>query len=154
MADAQLRGTSYGSFRITVRNQTALIANLKDFDDACDNAVRDVTRYWAEQIQELAIELAPYNKENIPPYHPGFLKDNIDLKYSEGGFAFEVGCWAEDFDLIGENLYAIFQEYGTSKHAAQPFLNPAYEWGGPLYRKDVTEVIRDLCRDRGGRGSG
>lgn len=156
MADAILRGTSYGSFRITVRNQTALVANLKNFDDECNNAVRDVTRFWGEEIQQLAVELAPYAKpENwAPPYHPGFLKDHIDLRFSEGGFAFEVGCWAEDFDAIGENLYAVFQEYGTSKHPAQPFLNPAYEFGGPRYRKDVLEVIRDLCRTHGAAGSG
>lgn len=148
MADlAVFRQTSYVDFRLTIRNQTALIANLKRLEDQSLDEIRDVTRDWAEQIQELAIELAPIWKEENnppPPWHPGYLKDHIRLEYSEGGFAFEIGCWEEDFAAIGENNYAVFQEYGTSQHGAQPFLNPAYAWGAPKYKADVIRTIQEL----------
>jgi HK97 gp10 family phage protein len=148
VADALLRQTSFADFRITVRNQAALIANLHRFGDESLSVIHEVTRVWAEDIQQLAIELAPYwVNDPPPPHHPGFLKAHIRLVYSEGGFAFEIGCWTEDFDAIGENNYAIFQEYGTSQHGAQPFLNPAYNWGAPKYVADVTRVIRELAAE-------
>jgi len=154
MASAQLRQTSFLDFRITVRNQAAVIANLHSFEEDVLNRIRGVTRDWGHEIQDMAIELAPIGKDTDPPPHPGFLKANIELRFSKNGLAFEVGCWAEKFDAIGENLYAIFQEYGTSQHDAQPFLNPAYEWGKPLYVEDVTLQIQEEARRHGAAGSG
>lgn len=154
MAFAVLRQTSYVDFRITVRNQNALIANFHHLEADAKAELVDRVEYWAEQIQEMAVEMAPYGKDTDPAPHPGFLKRNIKIKYSPSHLAFEVGCWAEDFDAIGENLYAIFQEYGTSEHGAQPFLNPSYEWGAPLMTEDVKLTIRRLAREYGARGSG
>ncbi len=159
MADAVFRQTSYVDFRLTVRNQTALVANLHAFGEAMRNDVRDVVAFWGKEIQDFAIELAPEwdeakNGPPPPPWHPGYLKGHIRLEFSEGGFTFEVGCWQEDFDAIGEPNYAIFQEYGTSRHGAQPFLNPAYQWGAPQYRKEVIQVIKELAAEAGGAGSG
>jgi len=154
MADAQLRQTSFLDFRITVRNQAAVIANLHRFEEDVLEGIRNVTAFWGTAIQAEAINLAPYGKDTDPPPHPGFLKANIELRFSKNGLAFEVGCWAAPFDAIGENLYAIFQEYGTSQHEAQPFLNPAYAWGKPQYEKDVKEVIREEAMRHGAPGSG
>ena len=154
MAAALLRQTSYADFRITVRNQSAVIANLRRLSAAMDEEVTDLVQEWGERIRDKAIELAPIGKDTDPAPHPGFLKRHIHVLFSDNYRSFEVGCWAEDFDAIGENLYAIFQEYGTSFHDAQPFLNPSYEWGRPLFVEDLTEMLKRLARSHGGPGSG
>lgn len=154
MAQALLRQTSYADFRITVRNQQALIANFKAFDDEAVHALQGLVTFWGNAIKEYAVDLAPFAKEVDPPYHPGFLKANIEVRFSPGHFAFEVGCWAEKFDAIGENLYAIFQEYGSSRNEPQPFLNPAYAWGAPQFAEDVSLAIKNLARAHGAPGSG
>lgn len=150
----ELRGSSYAQFRVTVRNQTALIANFHRLGEDAHARLVDLIDVWGEAIRDRAIEEAPIGKDTDPPPHPGFLKRNIEVRYTPGHLGFEVGCWAENFDAINENLYAIFQEWGTSQHEAHPFIGPAYEWGGPLVRQDVNKLLRELGRRYGGPGSG
>jgi HK97 gp10 family phage protein len=152
---AELRQRSYATFRITLRNQEALQVNFLHLDADLKREVRQLAQFWGNEITDKAVELAPFGEPGVdPPWHPGFLKENIEVRFSKSGYAFEVGCWAEPFDAIGENLYAIFQEYGTSRHPAQPFLNPAYEWGAPKYTQALQLLLKSMAKEYGAPGSG
>lgn len=154
MADALLRQTEYADFRITVRNQQALIQNFQRLDDDMRENVRHIVDFWGHAIQADAIDRAPFAKEPEPPHHPGFLKAHIEVRFTPSHLGFEVGCWAEPFDAIGENLYAIFMEYGTSQVEAQPFLNPAYQWGKPQFENDLVHFLKRIAQEYGAPGSG
>ena len=49
---------------------------------------------------------------------------------------------------VGTNIsYAIYQELGTSKMAAQPFLNPALEQNKGNIKKIFADALKEAVRD-------
>ena len=49
---------------------------------------------------------------------------------------------------VGTNVsYGIYQELGTSKMAAQPFLNPALEQNKGNIRKIFADALKEAVRD-------
>lgn len=48
----------------------------------------------------------------------------------------------------GRGFYSRFQEWGTVKQAARPIVGPTAHQHEPLYRKRMTEAVREACRAR------
>jgi len=119
---------------LEVRGLTGLIANVKAFDAAVQREVKTAVRRGAEETVDLAQQLAPYDK--------GFMHDHIRAEFSEGGYTYRVGLYAEDFAAAGLPFYPVFVEHGTSVSPAQPFLFPAYEAIRPNVEQDVGDALR------------
>lgn len=94
----------------------ALAATFKALDVAMRTDIAgDVVQVMGEKGAEVASELAPKDKH--------ILEESIecgDVEQSAGGPHVDVGPTREVF-------YARFQELGTSKMSANPFLRPALD---------------------------
>ena len=90
------------------------IPDASGFDSLCrvNGPVGRFLKNNAEEMKQIAKGLAPYDT--------GELEGSIDVEYGK----WDGGIWAEVYTDIE---YALFQEYGTVNHNAQPFLRPALE---------------------------
>lgn len=91
--------------------------------DLIDKAAYD----WAVAIEERAEELAPVDT--------GFLRDEIHVEKGDG-----LG----EYQVVSSAPYSVYQEYGTHKMAASPFLTPAWRQvrGLPFFKRALAEMIR------------
>lgn len=84
----------------------------------------------------------------LAPYEPGSpdLKANIGINAvkSTEMAAVAVGPTRDFF-------YGLFQEFGTSRHGAQPFMRPAFDTEAP---KALTILARELWRLLAAKGIG
>lgn len=84
-----------------------LKSNLSRIAQQAPQAARRVRMQTAEDIGNLAQQLAPVDS--------GELRDSKEVEHQE------------DVSIVGFTAeHAPFQEFGTSKMAAQPFLTPAF----------------------------
>jgi HK97 gp10 family phage protein len=120
----------------------ALSANLLTLSSRVSRKlVREALFEGGEVIRQRASELAP--REPGPPD----LADNIVMNHArqtrerEGGVA--IGPRARAF------FYGMFQEFGTSRHAAQPFMRPAFD---ETWRVALAIISGSLWRELAGRG--
>jgi HK97 gp10 family phage protein len=95
---------------------------LEAFPEKSDATVRA----GAEAVLGRAVTLAPVDT--------GALKNSIHA-YSAGKLRWEVSDGVE---------YGIYQEFGTSRHRAQPFMRPASEWARPQWLRLWQELERQL----------
>lgn len=82
-------------------------------------------------VLETALNIKSEAK-NLAPVDLGQLRNSIDLSKDENDLTLRVGSNVE---------YAVYQEYGTKRTAAQPFMRPAYE---VVKEKSVEEVKKEL----------
>ena len=82
-------------------------------------------------VLKTAVAVANHAK-TLAPVDTGNLRGSIDYAMESNNTA-----------IVGTNLeYAIYQEFGTRKMAAQPFLRPAaYVAGNPGTAKKVAESL-------------
>jgi len=81
--------------------------------------VEERTLRTAANITERAKALAPELHEADPRFYPGELRDSIYMTGMQGDARGK-------FVAVGTNLrWGVFQEFGTHKMAAHPFLRPA-----------------------------
>lgn len=120
--------------RIFVRNTGAVIANIFAKDRAVKAAIRKTVKVHAELLRDLTRFLAPRDT--------GFMGDNVRITYGDQKLAFEVGWEPADFAKAGLPYYPPFQEFGTSRHAAQPSLGPAYNDVAPQFQQALRADIR------------
>lgn len=89
----------------------------------------DLTRI-VDDIADEAVGIA----KQLAPVDSGDLQESIEVTKKSGG-KFSRSRW------IGSKLfYARFQEYGTSRHAPRPFLEPAAEQVAPKFGELVAEA--------------
>ena len=69
--------------------------------------------------------------KTVAPMDTGALKNSIHA-YSVGRLHWQVSDGVE---------YGIYQELGTSRHAAQPFMLPAVEWARPQWERMWREMM-------------
>ena len=100
-----------------------------------DKAIKSI-----EEAISLALEASALvvegSAKNLAPVDTGNLRNSITHEV-EGKEA-RVGTVTE---------YAVFQELGTSKMAAQPFLNPALEQNKGNIQKIFADAIREALGD-------
>ncbi len=93
-----------------IANITVDTSGLTRIAGQLDNRAADVIVFYAKQIEDGANQLAPVDT--------GALKASIFTKILNGEATAQVGPTVE---------YGIFQELGTHKMRAHPFLIPALE---------------------------
>lgn len=111
-----------------------------------------VLKLAAHPIQERATQLAPH-----APGEPD-LRDNIGISAAsrlgstEGGRwrAREEGEFAVAIGPTKDFFYGLFQEYGTVRHGAQPFMRPAFDSEAPkalgIIGRELWIAIRATIR--------
>lgn len=103
---------------------------------------RDALMAGGEVIRAAAAAMAPR-----APGAPD-LADNIVISQArpdDGSVGIAIGPARRFF-------YAGFQEFGTSRHRAQPFLRPAYDGESPRTLKIITAALWSAIIRRGGGG--
>lgn len=108
------------------------MAELKWYGDKAIKSVEDAISK-ALTASALVVE---GTAKNLAPVDTGNLRNSITHEV-EGPEA-----------RVGTNIsYAIYQELGTSKMAAQPFLNPALEQNKGNIRKIFADALKEAVRD-------
>lgn len=114
-----------------------LIKNLTDLPDKLEKrVVRAAVRQGANVIKKKAQEFVPVDK--------GDLKKSIKVsgeKSKPGVIAFKIRPTGNKKKGISV-FYGRFQEFGTSKMAAHPFMRPAYDEAGENVLNAVIDTIK------------
>jgi len=142
---------------LTVSGGEVLAANLRRLGDAVRRrALLGVLRAAAEPIRGRAAELAP-----LDPATPIDLKESMVISAATKIGSVAGGAWdaADPFQAAvavgpARNIfYGIYQEYGTVRHSAQPFLRPAFDYGTDrslaILRDGLWRLLEDANAGRG-----
>ncbi len=129
--------------RSRMSGQSRLRKKLRMMGPAVRKEIEPVMRKSAKLLEEAIAEAAPVG--NRDPVH---MRDAAHSKVSSDGLSFQVGYgnrpgfkrqWKK-----GQGFVAVFAEYGTKNHPAQPFVRP-------VWKKHVPGVLKAIDRavDRG-----
>jgi HK97 gp10 family phage protein len=147
-----------GRWTMSTRNFEAVKSNLRQYDQRARAAARRVV---AESMDRTFI-----TAQALCPRATGYMADNMRADLSPDGLAYQVGFREGDF--VGQTnpatgqvitaFYPLYQEFGTSKMAAQPCIFPARDQERPRFRRELRAALRGantsrryLGSQRGGR---
>jgi HK97 gp10 family phage protein len=95
----------------------------------------DVLKKGAQTVYNDAKRLAPVNKDSRASTRGDLLRS---IRYWAIGGRYKNGAY------VGTNVnYAIYQEFGTYKMKAQPFMRPAFDKNAPLIRQAIVKAIKE-----------
>lgn len=144
---AHIRSRAEGamSIRLTlrVRNASAIVANFYAADERAQRAIRRVVKTHGKLTKELAQFLCPVDT--------GFMRAHLRTIFSNDGYSYQTGWLEEEFTKAGLPFYPPFQEFGTSKMAAQPCLFPADAHVRPQFTVDLRARLREALERRTSR---
>ena len=122
---------------VRIEGADALAAAFEDLE-------RRVARETMRKALEEAAEVVRAEASRLAPRRTGRLAENIVTAW-EGGRAQAalIGPRAGKRSDPKSAFYGLFQELGTSRHPAQPFLRPAFE----AKREEAVERAADVLRD-------
>jgi HK97 gp10 family phage protein len=123
-----------GRLELSVHNAQAIVTNLYGADRVLKREAKRIVNRMAD---DLFAEV-----QRTVAYDTGFMHDHLLKIVSEAGLTFEVGWDASDFIANGKAFYPFFVEYGTSRMAAQPSLEPAYRKYTPRFRSELNNALR------------
>jgi len=124
--------------KLSIEGQSAIVANFYRMNERIVEEMRVATRRSGQETRDLAVQLAP--KET------GYMARNIKVSYTKDEIGFDVYCDPDDYLPHGLPFYPFYQELGTSRMEAQPFLRPAFEAMSPHYKADISAAIRKALR--------
>lgn len=110
--------------RVRVLGEARLAAKLAAIEPALRAAMQREVKIAAVNIERGAKQRAPVDT--------GRLRNSITHEITEGGLNAQVGSNVE---------YAPFQEFGTRRTRAQPFLFPAFEEERPRYMDRLKRAL-------------
>lgn len=112
-------------------SKSVKITGLKEFVHEVQRKGPAMDRAVDKEIKLSSLRVEKRAKAGAP-WDTGWLSNNIYANYL--GFL--------QAEVISPVFYSIFQEYGTRKMAAQPYLFPAVEVDWPLLQKRLTRIVR------------
>lgn len=104
--------------------------------DACLSKLMKLQDISQPEKLETAIQDAEQYAKSLARVRTGELKNSIKFEAKNIGNATEIAGKASA-------LHAIFNEYGTSKMPAQPFMRPAME----KLKNDIDEILKDNIKE-------
>lgn len=130
-----------GGFKFGVIGGRALRGALKDLEK---KEVRKITR---QAVREGLRPVRDAVEARAPVGETGELKQNVKLRVAKGkkrgDIALEVRVGEGDFK--GDQYYAAFIEYGTSKMDAKPFMRPTYdEQADDVADKTTRRIVDEI----------
>ena len=90
--------------------------------------VKQAVKSNTATLQQKAQRYAP-----VAPVHGGTLKRSITIEMRDNGYTGAVGSYVE---------YSIYQELGTRKMKAQPYLRPALKETEIKFKKDLKKALK------------
>lgn len=130
---------------LSTRNVRGVVANLFKVDEEAQRAIRVTVDKYGHETHALAVALCPFDT--------GFMQEHLNLKFTEQGLGYEVGWEEQDFLDAGLPFYPIYQEFGTTKMAAQPCLFPAHAATRPRFTRALSNNVRAAVRRRARRSA-
>ena len=102
------------------------MVGFKELEDALFNLGKKAAGVERKALETAAV---PIQKSAVAkaPVRTGKGRDSIKIgkvRTLKGGKIISIGIHGEDHKT---GLHMYYQEFGTSRHVAQPFLRPAYE---------------------------
>jgi HK97 gp10 family phage protein len=122
---------------VTITGLARLRGRLEDLPDSIKDALVEGVKASAEAVKADVERTVPVDASGRDSRH---LKDNVDIRYREGGLVAAVGWFNQD------DFYAAFVEYGTRSQPAQPSLHPALERERKNYKARLTDEVRRALR--------
>ena len=126
---------------LSTRNLNGVVANLFRSDREAQRAIRVTVDKYGHETHAIAVALCPFDT--------GFMQEHLRLRFTERGLGYEVGWDEPDFTAAGLPFYPLYQEFGTTKMAAQPCLFPAHELTRPRFTAALRNNVRAAVRRRG-----
>lgn len=113
--------------------------------DGLDNIIRGMGAQASQTVRTFALMVLGI-AHGRAPIDTGRLQASLVPGAEENIFLMDSGPnWVQA--TIGTDVfYAIFQEYGTRHHRAQPFLNPAVEIVRPQFEQAVAGIVGAAAR--------
>lgn len=121
-------------FELGIRDTSALVANFHRADAGLAAAMVAVVDRNLDVFDTVWHALTPVDT--------GRMRRLRHIRRTRSGLAFEAGWDAAEFFAEGQAFYPFFQEFGTSRHRAQPSLGPAYRYMVPHFQADMRDVLR------------
>lgn len=116
------------------RSLAEILGTIKKIDNLAQKQINAAARAGAKFIQRKAKEKAPVSADGSHGRSKGFLKKSIKIKAekskTKGKKAYSIG-------IRGDAYYGVFQEYGSKKNPAKPFLRPALDEN----RDELTRIV-------------
>lgn len=109
------------------------VLGVEQTKKAIENFVRETDRLLALKMAIIVDKIASDAKK-FAPVRTGFLRDHI------------TGSIGRKRNFVTGRIrsgaaYSIFQEFGTSRHSAQPFMRPAFVQNIDFIKKELGEAI-------------
>ena len=92
------------------------------------DGVKQAVKSNTASMQQKAQRYAP-----VAPVRGGTLKRSITIEMRDNGYTGAVGSYVE---------YSIYQELGTRKMKAQPYLRPALKETEIKFKKDLKKALK------------
>jgi HK97 gp10 family phage protein len=111
---------------VTVTGGINVIKALREFGEAGDKEIANITQATAKDIE--------FNAKRLAPVDTGYLKDHI--------FTDPIDKFT--YRVISPAPYSVYQEFGTRFQPGTPFMYPAFRIARKTYPKDLEEGIEYL----------
>lgn len=106
-----------------------LAKDLGEAPKAAGHLVRTVVRKTAKDVERTAKGLAPVDTGNLKS---SISTSDLRAMTTSGSVEAEVRATAE---------YSVYQEFGTSRMAAQPFMGPALDKHSPAFEEAMAQIV-------------
>jgi hypothetical protein len=120
-----------GKIGLSVRNASAVQANLRQYGDDVRQAAVAVMEESAERAYQTAYGLAPKRT--------GFMANQLRKEFTPQRFGYRVGFREADF---GSNFYPPYVIFGTRYQTAQDFLFAPFESEKARVKQELKAVLR------------
>lgn len=125
---------------LAVQDLTGVIRNIFAADPIAVTAMKGTTRKSGKRAYRIAQQLCPVDE--------GFMKDNMELVFTDEDLFWELGWEERVFTEAGLPFYPPYQEYGTDRNQAQPSITPAHFEESPRFQKEIGDDVRAALERR------
>jgi hypothetical protein len=127
--------------KVTVTGLSAMAANFHRLDEKAKEKVLAAQAETGEEHRRRMADEAPKDT--------GFMAAHTEVRFSDGGYRYEVGYWAEPFLDAGLPFYVPYPLFGTSRMQANPWMFRATEPMREIARRRVGDALNDAVNEVG-----
>lgn len=125
--------------KVTVTGLSGLAANFRAFDERCQELVLQAQQENGAEHRQRMYDEAPKDTH--------FMANHTEVRFSEGGYTYEVGYWPEPFLEAGLPFYVPFVALGTSRMPANDWIFRATEPMRQIGTRRVGDAIKTAVRE-------
>lgn len=125
---------------LDVQGLDQIEAELRRRQQAAEVGGRRLISDYGAYTHDLTHQLSPYDVLEL--YDTFHMRENIRIETDDDGLGMEVGWREEDFTVEGFFPYYLVWEFGSTQHAAQPSLGPAWNELEPSFEEDAEQLVQ------------